>query len=219
MMTSKTPKLFTSIQVGPTALQHRVVLAPLTRYKANAEHVPYLPLVADYYSQRASKPGSLLIAEATHIAAQAGGYDHLPGIWSPEQIKAWSSVHVSLLASMNRYQSLTAVQVTDAVHAKGSFFFMQLRAFGRAANQEQLQAENPAFPYVSASDVQLSGHSGPPHALTVPEIKEYVALYAQAAKNAIAAGCDGVEIHGALQLRISKFSLHSLIQLQARTAI
>ncbi|KAJ7793870.1 hypothetical protein B0H14DRAFT_3093905 [Mycena olivaceomarginata] len=138
-MTSKTPKLFTSIQVGPIALQHRVVLAPLTRYKANAEHVPYLPLV------------------------------------------------------------------TDAVHAKGSFFFMQLRAFGRAANQEQLQAENPAFPYVSASDVQLSGHSGPPRALTVPEIKEYVALYAQAAKNAIAAGCDGVEIHGANGYLIDQF--------------
>ncbi|KAJ7343044.1 hypothetical protein DFH08DRAFT_237996 [Mycena albidolilacea] len=186
MMTSKAPKLFTSIQVGTTALQHRVVLAPLTRYKANAEHVPYLPLVADYYSQRASKPGSLLIAEATHIAAQTGGYDHLPGIWSPEQIKAWSSV-------------------TDAVHAKGSFFFMQLRAFGRAANQEQLQAENPVFPYVSASDVQLSGHSGPPRPLTVPEIKEYVALYAQAAKNAIAAGCDGVEIHGANGYLIDQF--------------
>ncbi|KAJ6550041.1 hypothetical protein B0H19DRAFT_1160274 [Mycena capillaripes] len=185
-MSSTTPKLFAPIQVGPAALQHRVVLAPLTRYKASKAHVPYLPLVAEYYGQRASKPGTLLITEATFIAAQAGGYAHIPGIWSPEQIKGWSSV-------------------ADAVHAKGSFLFMQLWALGRAANQEQLQSEDSAFPYVSASDVPLAGHSGPPRALTVPEIKEYVALYAQAAKNAIAAGCDGVEIHSANGYLIDQF--------------
>jgi NADPH2 dehydrogenase len=84
--------------------------------------------------------------------------------------------------------------VTAAVHAKGSFVFMQLWALGRAADSAQLHSEG-ALPYVSASDVPLTGHGGPPRPLTVPEIKEYVALYAQAAKNAIEAGCDGVEIH------------------------
>ncbi|KAJ6550039.1 hypothetical protein B0H19DRAFT_1264901 [Mycena capillaripes] len=185
-MSSTTPKLFTPIQVGPAALQHRVVLAPLTRCKASKAHVPYLPLVADYYSQRASKPGTLLITEATLIAAKAGGRAHIPGIWSAEQVEAWSSV-------------------ADAVHAKGSFLFMQIRALGRAANQEQLQSEDSAFSYVSASDVPLAGHSGFLRALTVPEIKEYVGLFAQAAKNAIVAGCDGVEVHGANGYLIDQF--------------
>jgi NADPH2 dehydrogenase len=85
-------KLFEPIKVGNVVLQHRVVLAPLTRYKADDAHVPYLPLVAEYYDQRASRPGSLLITEATFIAARAGGTAHVPGIWSPEQITAWKSV-------------------------------------------------------------------------------------------------------------------------------
>ncbi|KAJ7155101.1 hypothetical protein C8R46DRAFT_1116989 [Mycena filopes] len=175
---SSNSKLFEPVKVGNVELQHRVVLAPLTRYKSDASHVPYLPLVSDYYAQRASKPGTLLITEATFIAARAGGYPHIPGIWSPAQIKAWKSV-------------------TDAVHAKGSFIFMQLWALGRAADPEQLKSEDPSFPYVSASDVPLKGHNGTPRPLTVPEIKEYVALYAQAAKNAIEAGFDGVEAHTA----------------------
>lgn len=85
-------KLFEPIKVGNIALQHRVVLAPLTRCKADEAHVPYLPLVAEFYGQRASRPGSLLIAEATSIAARAGGHAHVPGIWSPEQIAAWKLV-------------------------------------------------------------------------------------------------------------------------------
>ena len=82
--------------------------------------------------------------------------------------------------------------MTDAVHAKGSFLFMQLWALGRSANQEQLQSEDPAFAYVSATDVLHADRSGVPRPLTVPEIKEYAALYSQAAKSVIAAGCDGV---------------------------
>ncbi|KAJ7080961.1 hypothetical protein B0H15DRAFT_475017 [Mycena belliarum] len=179
-------KLFEPIQVGTLALQHRVVLAPLTRYKADEAHVPYLPLVAEYYGQRASKPGSLLITEATFIAACAGGYQYVPGIWSAAQIAAWK-------------------EVTSAVHAKGSFIFMQLWALGRAADCASLQSEDPSFPYVSASAVPLTGQSGPLRALSMLEIKEYVSLYAQAAKNAIEAGCDGVEIHGANGYLIDQF--------------
>ncbi|KAJ7691445.1 hypothetical protein B0H17DRAFT_982629 [Mycena rosella] len=179
-------KLFEPIKVGNIALQHRVVLAPLTRCKADEAHVPYLPLVAEYYGQRASRPGSLLIAEATSIAARAGGHAHVPGIWSPEQIAVWKLV-------------------TQAVHAKSSFIFMQLRAYGRAANPAQLQSEDPSLPYVSASDVPLSSQTGPLRALTVAEIKEYVGLYAQAAKNAIEARFDGVEIHGANGYLVDQF--------------
>ncbi|KAJ6479016.1 hypothetical protein C8R45DRAFT_1063279 [Mycena sanguinolenta] len=179
-------KLFEPIKVGNMTLQHRIVLAPLTRCKADETHVPYLPLVAEYYGQRASMPGSLLITEATLIAARAGGYVHVPGIWSPEQIAAWKSV-------------------TQAVHAKDSFIFMQLRAYGLAANHAQLQSEDPSLPYVSASDVPLSSRTGPLRALNVAEIKEYVGLYAQAAKNAIEAGFDGIEVHGANGYLVDQF--------------
>lgn len=86
-------KLFQPIQVGPVTLQHRVVLAPLTRFKSTkTEHVPIVPLMKKYYSQRASTPGTLLITEATFIAAKAGGYPNIPGIWSKDQIKAWKEV-------------------------------------------------------------------------------------------------------------------------------
>ncbi|KAJ7819683.1 hypothetical protein B0H14DRAFT_2835769 [Mycena olivaceomarginata] len=178
-MSFSTPKLFAPITVGTAALQHRVVLAPLTRYKASETHVPYLPLVAEYYGQRASKPGPL-------SSRRAGGYAHVPGIWSPDQITAWKSV-------------------TDAVHVKGSFIFLQLWALGRAADYAQLQSEAPSFPYVSASDVPLTGRSGPLRALTMTEIKEYVELYAQAAKNAVEAGFDGVEVHGANGYLVDQF--------------
>ena len=73
------------------ALQHRVVLAPLTRMRANDQHVPS-PLAPEYYAQRASVPGTLLISEGTFPAAQAGGLNNVPGIWSEEQIAAWKPV-------------------------------------------------------------------------------------------------------------------------------
>ncbi|KAJ7058349.1 hypothetical protein C8F01DRAFT_1147949 [Mycena amicta] len=172
-------KLFTPVNVGAISLQHRVVLAPLTRCKADTEHIPYLPLVKEYYTQRASTPGTLLITEATFIAARAGGYAHVPGIWSAAQIKAWK-------------------EVTAAVHAKGSFIFLQLWALGRAANHSQLLTEDESFPLVSASDVPYGPRTGAPlRPLTIEEIKEYVELYAQAARNAIEAGFDGVEVHSA----------------------
>ncbi|KAJ6509098.1 hypothetical protein DFH09DRAFT_274872 [Mycena vulgaris] len=178
-MSTTTSKLFKPLKVGAITLQHRAVMAPLTRFKADDAHVPFLPLVADYYGERASTPGTLIITEATFIAARAGGYAHIPGIWSPDQIAAWKTV-------------------TAAVHAKGSFIFLQLWALGRTADAAQLKSEDPSFPYVSASDVPLTGMSGPPpRPLTIPEIKEYVELYVQAAKNAMEAGFDGVEVHSA----------------------
>lgn len=88
------PKLFTPIKIGDITLQHRIVMAPLTRSRADKHHVP-LPLMAEYYAQRACVPGTLLISEATPIAGQAGGYEHIPGIWNDAQIAGWKRVRAS----------------------------------------------------------------------------------------------------------------------------
>lgn len=87
-------KLFQPIQVGDLQLQNRVVLAPLTRVRAVDGHVPIQPLVSEYYAQRASSPGTLLISEATFIDARAGGITNAPGIWSEEQIASWKQVSI-----------------------------------------------------------------------------------------------------------------------------
>ena len=90
------PKLFQAVKVGTTQLQHRIVFAPCTRFRCRSNGV-VLPHVKEYYGQRASVPGTLLIAEATVIAAEAGGYPHSPGIWSEEQVSAWKKVRRYLL--------------------------------------------------------------------------------------------------------------------------
>ncbi|KAG7446584.1 FMN-linked oxidoreductase [Guyanagaster necrorhizus] len=179
-------KLFHSTQVGAVSLEHRVVLAPMTRLKATESHVPHIPLVRVYYEQRSHTPGTLLITEATVIAAKAGGIAHTPGIWSQEQIGAWR-------------------QITDGVHAKGSFIFCQLWALGRAADPKVLVGEDPTFPYISASDIPVPGRSDVPRPMRVDEIKEYIELHVQAALNAVAAGFDGVEIHGANGYLLDQF--------------
>ncbi|KAJ6520563.1 hypothetical protein C8R45DRAFT_64209 [Mycena sanguinolenta] len=176
-------KLFQPTTVGDIALNHRVVFAPTTRFRADAGHAP-LPHVADYYEQRASTSGSLLISEATLIAPRAGGYKHAPGIWSDEQISAWKTV-------------------TDKVHAKGSYMYLQLWALGRTADVETLAEDG--LPYVSASDIPVHG-GATPHPLTIEEIEEYVQLYATAASNAVhRAGFDGVEIHAANGYLLDQF--------------
>ncbi|KAJ3546905.1 hypothetical protein NM688_g5465 [Phlebia brevispora] len=178
-------KLFTPVQVGSVPLKHRIVLAPLTRLRADAKHVP-TQLVVEYYAQRASVPGTLLITESTFIAPQAGGLPFFPGIWSDAQVEAWKSV-------------------VDAVHAKGSYIYMQLLALGRGAIPEVLESEGP-YPLVSASDVKTSSATVAPRPLTIPEIQEYVQLYATAAYNAVyRAGFDGVEVHGANGCLVDQF--------------
>ncbi|KAJ7434928.1 hypothetical protein B0H11DRAFT_2116077, partial [Mycena galericulata] len=182
-------KLFQPIRLGDITLRHRIIMAPLTRIRADKNHVP-LPHVREYYEQRASVPGTLLITEATFIAARAGGYDHVPGIWSAEQITAWK-------------------QVTDSVHAKGSFIYLQMWALGRAARPGDLSREDPSLPYVSASDIPLRERPATeirPRALSIPEVHEYVKLYATAASNAVhKAGFDGVEIHNANGYLLDQF--------------
>jgi NADPH2 dehydrogenase len=177
--------LFKPLKLGNIQLQNRVVMAPLTRFRADDDHVP-LPFVPEYYAQRASVPGTLLITEATFIAPQAGGYGNAPGIWSQAQIQAWK-------------------KVTDAVHAKKSFIYLQLWALGRAADPSQLKKELGEKGVVQgAGDIPFEG-GATPTPLTEEEIKEYIGLYAQAAKNSIEAGFDGVEVHGANGYLIDQF--------------
>lgn len=177
--------LFKPLKLGKLELQNRIVMAPLTRFRADDSHVP-LPFVPEYYAQRASSPGTLLITEATFIAPQAGGYGNAPGIWSDAQIASWK-------------------KVTDAVHAKKSFIYLQLWALGRAADPSQLKKELGDKGIVKgASDIAFEG-GAKPTPLTEEEIKEYIGLYAQAAKNAVAAGFDGVEVHSANGYLIDQF--------------
>ncbi|KAI2840411.1 hypothetical protein CBS147343_10347 [Aspergillus niger] len=164
------------IRIGDLELHHRVVMAPLTRNRADAQHVP-LPMSRDYYSQRASVPGTLIITEGTFISARAGGMGHVPGIWSDAQIAQWKTI-------------------TAAVHSQGSFIFCQLWALGRAAKPDVLQKEG-GYRVVSSGDIPMSESSPAPTPLTEEEISGYITDYVRAAQNAIAAGFDGVEIHGA----------------------
>ncbi|GAA5945849.1 hypothetical protein JCM1841_001485 [Sporobolomyces salmonicolor] len=178
-------KLFEPLQVGEVKLSHRIAMAPLTRFRANETHAPQ-DVHAEYYSQRGSYPGTLLISEGTFIDAKAGGYKGVPGIWTDEQIVGWK-------------------KVVDAVHAKGSFIYLQLGALGRAADPNALKEELGAD-VVSSSDLAFEG-GAKPRALTKEEIKEYVGFYARAAKNFVEkAGGDGVEIHGASGYLIDQFT-------------
>ncbi len=91
-MSHSNSRLFQPIRAGQIQLKHRVVLAPLTRARADEHHVPSLPMMKEYYSQRATTPGTLLITEATFIAPQAGGRKNAPGIYDDEQIDMWKEV-------------------------------------------------------------------------------------------------------------------------------
>lgn len=175
--------LFKPIKIGNIELQHRVGMCPLTRYRASDDHVP-LPSFIDYYSQRASVPGTLIISEGTFIHPSHGGYANVPGIYNSEQIKQWR-------------------RVTDAVHERGSFIFCQLWALGRTANAEVAEREGIAFR--SSSNISVDSERPSPIPLTVKEIQETAKQYAQAAKNAIEAGFDGVELHGANGYLIDQF--------------
>lgn len=176
-------RLFQPLQVGRAKLSHRIALAPLTRFRVGDDHVP-LSYVKDYYSQRGSVPGTLLITEATVVSPRAGGYENVPGLWNDSQVAGWK-------------------EVTDAVHANGSFIFAQLWALGRVAKPAKLAKEN--FDVISASDIPENAEAPKPRALTEEEIQIFIADFAHAARNAIKAGFDGVEIHGANGYLVDQF--------------
>ncbi|KAJ7052272.1 hypothetical protein C8F01DRAFT_1090745 [Mycena amicta] len=181
-MAASKSKLFQPVRIGRLELAHRVVFAPSTRFRADANHVP-LPHVAEYYEQRASA-GGLVITEGTFPALSAAGLLNVPGIWSDEQIAAWK-------------------KVADRVHAKGGRIVMQFYGSGRVATPEGLAADN--IPFVSPSNVPLTGRATP-RPFTVAELKEYAELEATAASNAVhKAGFDGVEVHWANGYLLNQF--------------
>ncbi|KQJ81455.1 putative 12-oxophytodienoate reductase 4 [Brachypodium distachyon] len=182
--------LMTPYKMGESLeLAHRVVLAPLTRQRSYG-NVPQ-PHAAVYYSQRATA-GGLLLTEATGVSATAQGYRDTPGVWTPEQVEAWKPV-------------------VDAVHAKGARIFCQLWHVGRVSSFEF--QPGGAAP-VSSTERQVGPqvrHDGsleefsPPRRLAAEEIPGVVDDFRNAARNAIQAGFDGVEIHGGNGYLIEQF--------------
>jgi N-ethylmaleimide reductase len=188
------PSLFSPLQVGPYRLGHRVVMAPLTRMRAEKPSLAPRPLNAQYYGQRAT-PGGLIIAEASPVVATGHGSPGTPGIHSQAQIKGWRGV-------------------VDAVHAKGGVIFLQLWHVGRVSHSSfqpggVLPVSSSAVPISGAlKTMTADGKSASyetPRALETSEIAGVVDSYRQAASNALKAGFDGVEIHGANGYLIEQF--------------
>ncbi|SMN20642.1 similar to Saccharomyces cerevisiae YHR179W OYE2 Conserved NADPH oxidoreductase containing flavin mononucleotide (FMN) [Maudiozyma saulgeensis] len=176
--------LFKPIKLGGLNLSHRVVMSPMARFRASSPgNVPVKEWDIKYYSARSTHPGSLVFTGTTLIAPEATGFDHAPGIWSDEQVEQWT-------------------QIIKTIHGNKSYIFVQLGALGRLGSPKCLKKNG--YPYVSASpglyptpelekEAKESGNLL--RALTIGEIHQYVEFYKNAAKNAIRAGADGVELH------------------------
>jgi N-ethylmaleimide reductase len=181
--------IFSPLRLGPLQLPNRIVMAPMTRNRAGRGNAPG-PLNATYYAQRAS--AGLIISEATQISPQGLGYPGTPGIHSPEQIAAWKGV-------------------TDAVHAAGGRMFLQLWHVGRISHPSlQPDGALPVAPSAIAPVGQAMTEDGmkpfvTPRALDTSEIAGIVEDYRHGARNARAAGFDGVEVHGANGYLIDQF--------------
>lgn len=193
--------LFESTTLGPYSLKNRIVLPPLTRSRSSQPGNIPNDLMATYYRQRTG--AGFMVTEGTQIEPRGQGYAWTPGIHSAEQILGWR-------------------KVTDAVHAEGGTIFAQLWHVGRVSHTSlQPNGEAPVAPSaIPAEGVSVFIETGPgtgalappsmPRALTTAEVKELVQLYAQAARNALDAGFDGVEIHSANGYLINQFiSAHS----------
>ncbi len=175
------------IEIGSYTLPNRVVMAPLTRMRSPDGIAN--ELMATYYTQRAS--AGLIISEASPISSQGIGYPAIPCIYNAEQVEGWK-------------------KITSAVHANNGVMFLQLWHVGRISHPDYHNGELPVAP----SPIQPKGNaitpSGmkpfvTPHDLSIAEIKEIVQHYRHAAQNALAAGFDGVEIHGANGYLIDQF--------------
>jgi N-ethylmaleimide reductase len=183
-------KLFEPYKLGPITLSNRAVMAPLTRNRAVAELVPN-PLSVEYYGQRAS--AGLLITEASQVSQQGQGYQDTPGIYSQEQVAAWR-------------------KVTDRVHERGGRIFLQLWHVGRISHVD-LQLNNAAP--VAPSAIRAKGKTfvggafadvSEPRALELSEIPGIIDSFKRGTANAIAAGFDGVEVHGANGYLLDQFA-------------
>jgi 2,4-dienoyl-CoA reductase-like NADH-dependent reductase (Old Yellow Enzyme family) len=180
--------LFDPIKLGSLELPNRIIMAPLTRCRADEGRVPNA-LMAEYYVQRAS--AGLILSEATSVTPMGVGYPDTPGIWSEEQVRGW-------------------LNVTRAVHANGGRIFLQLWHVGRISDPLYLNGELPVAP----SAIKPAGHVSlvrpikeyvTPRALETEEIADIVEAYRNGAENAKAAGFDGVEIHGANGYLLDQF--------------
>ncbi len=184
-----TQPLLTPVKFGRHELPNRVVMAPMTRSRAyNRDQAP-TELHAEYYAQRAS--AGLIITEGSQISPQGVGYVHTPGIHSEAQIKGWK-------------------KVSDAVHARNGRIFIQLWHVGRVSHPDFHNGALPVAPSAINPDTQSFTPQGlkdtvTPRALDTREVRQVVQDYVQAARNAMQAGFDGVEIHGANGYLIEQF--------------
>jgi 2,4-dienoyl-CoA reductase-like NADH-dependent reductase (Old Yellow Enzyme family) len=178
------PSLFDPITIGAIHAPNRIFMAPLTRTRSTKAHVP-TDIMIDYYRQRAG--AGLIISEATGISRQGLGWPHAPGLWTDEQVEAWKPV-------------------TEAVHRAGGRIVAQLWHMGRLARPDVTGLQS-----VSSSATRAPYHDPDKNPydtarpLTIDEIKTTLDDYASASRNAIRAGFDGVQVHGANGYLIDQF--------------
>lgn len=184
--------LFKPLKVGNAALQTRVVLLPMTRNRNSDDHTP-TDLMLEYYQKRTRFPGTLAITEAILVSEKAGLYANVPGLWADKHVEGWK-------------------KIVDAVHANGSFISAQLWALGRVGDPvllkekgHDLTSSSPL--YESEGSKKKAEEAGNPvRELTEEEIKDLIYnQFTKAAKNAVAAGFDILEIHGATGYLIEQF--------------
>lgn len=185
------PTLFDSLALGTLKIPNRIVMAPLTRSRATPDAVP-TAIMVDYYAQRAS--AGLIISEAIGVSRQGNGFTYTPGLWTDEQAEAWKPI-------------------TQAVHDLGGRIVAQLGHTGRAGHPTVI-GEQPVSSSATLSPVDAWTYEGPKPAerarpLSVKEIAGVTADFARAAVNAIAAGFDGVQLHGANGMLIDQFLRNS----------
>ena len=189
--------LFDTLQLGPLTLNNRVALAPLTRSRGTQDHVANA-LSARYYAERAS--GGLLISEGCPVSQAGVGYICVPGLWNDAQVEAWRPI-------------------VQAVHEEGGRIFAQIWHVGRMSHTAfQPNGQAPVSASAIAANAKAHTHEGRfptsvPTALTTDGIAQVVADFANAARNAAAAGFDGVEIHGANGYLLEQF-LYSGVNLR-----
>ncbi|MCE7629129.1 alkene reductase, partial [Vibrio fluvialis] len=190
-----TDALFQPLQVGRFRLANRIVMPPMTRSRASQPGDVANDLMATYYAQRAS--AGLIIGEGTQISPMGKGYAWTPGIYSDEQIAGWR-------------------KVTDAVHAEGGLMFAQLWHVGRVTHPDNIGGEQPiSASAIKAENVKVfidNGTDAPgfvdvvkPREMNHDDIQHVVAQFGQAAKNALLAGFDGIELHAANGYLINQF--------------
>ena len=185
-----TTTLFLPTALGPLSLRNRLVMAPMTRSRAGEANVPGA-LMAEFYGQRAT--AGLIITEGTAPSSNGCGYARIPGLWSPAQVAGWRLV-------------------TDAVHGRGGRIFVQLMHTGRVGHPLNLPAgaELVAPSAIPApgemfTDVQGLRPHPAPRAMTEDDVRHAIQEHVDAARNAIAAGFDGVELHGANGYLLEQF--------------